>query len=105
MCNAGAEYISYKFKKIFFKVNGKDIITGDRDFLNRELARDYDLVSYRLIHQIQNALGSEKVHLIELSELEASSEAVNQLLRLLVTFDFAEEGLDELELWRWNSGI
>ena len=101
MSNTGAEYIVYKFKKIQLKVNGKVIIGKDEN----TSVSNYDFVSYRLAHQIQNALGEEKVKSIEISDLDASSEAVNQLLRLLVKLNFAEEGLEGLYLYGWHSGM
>ena len=88
------EYIAYKFKRILLKINGKDIIGED----GYKSAYYYDFVSYRVAHLIQNALGEEKVKSIEIKSLDASSEAVNQLLRFLDTLDFAEKGLESLTL-------
>ena len=55
--------------------------------------------------KIQHTLGEEKVQKLDLSELTATSEDLNQLLRLLDNLKYADDGLRELKFHDWRQMV
>ena len=85
-------------ERALVKINDKTIIGDDNSY-----AEDYDFVSYRVAHKIQDTLAGAKVSKINISDLFASSEATSQVLRLLDDLEFADDGLKELIFYDWRN--